>query len=205
MKKNFFKRLVSSIILAPTILTFVYLQGYYFNLILFFVFLLGILETTNVKKAIYKYTIIFLLILFIYCCYQIMNFENGKTLIYLILILTWLSDMGGYVFGKFFGGKKINIISPNKTYMGFLGSIIFSQAILLYGSFFNYKQLYQFSSPIFILFCTFFVIVGDLLFSMFKRRCGIKDFSNIIPGHGGILDRVDGLIVLTIFFYFYSL
>jgi phosphatidate cytidylyltransferase len=205
MKKNFFLRLISSIILAPVILAVIYLQSYYFYLLLLFVLLLGVLEALNIKKIFYKSLIIFILTLFVYCCYQIINYENGKTLIYTILILTWLSDIGGYIFGKLFGGKKINIISPNKTYIGFLGSIIFSQVIFIYYNFFYDKELHQFSSPLFILFCTIFVILGDFLFSIFKRRCDIKDFSNIIPGHGGILDRVDGLVVLTIFFYFFNL
>ena len=123
-----------------------------------------------------------------------------------MLILTWLSDIGGYVFGKLIGGKKINFISPNKTFAGFLGSLLFVQVAGYYLKFLNLVFLNEtFLNIYFLLICTFVVILGDLLFSFFKRKCFIKDFSNFLPGHGGLLDRIDGLILLIIFIYIFKL
>ena len=120
------------------------------------------------------------------------------------MIISWLSDIGGYLFGKLFGGKKIGYISPNKTYMGIIGSILFSQFSQIYIYYFNLfsneKNLYKF---MFIFISCFFVIIGDLVFSYFKRVNKIKDYSNLLKGHGGLFDRIDGLIFLTIIFNIY--
>ena len=132
--------------------------------------------------------------------------NNGKNIILFIIFLTWLSDLGGYVFGKIFGGKKINFISPNKTYSGFFGSIIFALFVNFISEYLNFYFSENFIfNLIFIIFCTALVILGDLLFSFFKRQCNIKDFSNLIPRHGGLLDRIDGLVIVTIFIHFFNL
>jgi phosphatidate cytidylyltransferase len=137
---------------------------------------------------------------------QIYIMNNGKYLIIFILLLSWLSDIGGYIFGKFIGGKKIKIISPNKTYTGFIGSIVFVQFFGFYVKSLNISFINEtVLSFYFLLICTLVVILGDLLFSYFKRRCEIKDFSNFLPGHGGLLDRIDGLMLLTIFVYIVKL
>lgn len=130
--------------------------------------------------------------------------ENGFNLILFIISITWLSDVGGYVFGKFFKGKKISVISPNKTYAGFVGSLVLSQAsiIILLNSKISFYDFF-FYNLFFIAFCSLIVILGDLFFSFCKRKCNIKDYSNIIPGHGGIFDRFDGMIFLVIFFNLY--
>ena len=108
------------------------------------------------------------------------------------------------MFGKFFGGKKIGYISPNKTYAGIFGSILFSQFSQFYIYYFNLfsneNNLYKF---IFIFASCFFVIIGDLVFSYIKRLNKIKDYSNMLKGHGGLFDRIDGLIFLTIIFNIY--
>jgi phosphatidate cytidylyltransferase len=112
-----------------------------------------------------------------------------------------LSDIGGYVFGKLIGGKKINFISPNKTISGYFGSIFLAQLNLLYISYFDVRLFDNMNTNIlFLFFCTLIVIFGDLLFSYIKRLNKIKDFSNFIPGHGGVLDRLDGFILLVIAF-----
>ena len=121
---------------------------------------------------------------------------------YFILIIAWLSDSGGYIFGKFFRGPKINLISPNKTYTGFFGSIALSQFSIIFLIYYNIFDNYNFFEKMFLVFTlSITVIFGDLLFSYFKRVEKIKDYSNILPGHGGLLDRIDGLITLTILYY----
>ena len=207
MKKNFLSRFFTSILLGPLIIfSLVYLDKYSFYTLLLIIFGTSLYEIFKIKKKIIKFLIFFLLILFTYCCIRIYSLDNGKLIIIYLLILTWLSDIGGYVFGKLIGGKKINFISPNKTFAGFLGSLLFVQVAGYYLKFLNLAFLNEtFLNIYFLLICTFVVISGDLLFSFFKRKCLIKDFSNFLPGHGGLLDRIDGLILLIIFIYIFKL
>ena len=202
MNKNFLLRSFSSLLLGPLVIFAVYLENYFFYLLLLVVIVPGIYETLKLKVKIIKIFIFSLLIVFTLCALQIYNLNNGKYVIIFILLLTWLSDIGGYVFGKFIGGKKIKIISPNKTYSGFVGSLLFVQFFGFYAKSFNISFINEAVLNFhFLLICTLVVITGDMLFSYFKRICHIKDFSNFLPGHGGLLDRIDGLILLTIFVY----
>lgn len=206
MTKNFLFRFLSSLILGPLIILFIYLQDFLFYFIIFIVSLLAIYEIIKLKGKIIKISILFLLIIFVYTSLQIYSLDNGKFIIIYTLLLTWLSDIGGYVFGKFIGGKKIKIISPNKTYSGFLGSFLFVQIFGHYAKLFNSNYINEILLRFdFLLTCTLAVILGDMLFSFFKRRCNIKDFSNLLPGHGGLLDRIDGLIILIIYVYILNL
>ena len=123
-----------------------------------------------------------------YSFYNLRYIDDGIKIIFLITFITWLSDIGGYLFGKLIGGKKINFISPNKTISGYCGSIIFVQFNLLYIYYFkinlfkNCMQIFYFYFYVHLI-----VIFGDLFFSYFKRLNKIKDYSNFIPGHGGLL------------------
>lgn len=111
------------------------------------------------------------------------------------LLTVWASDIGGYVFGRIIGGPKLAPkISPKKTWAGAAGSFIFSMltAMLIFGSIVKNEYF------VFWLFCGFVISllaqVGDLFISWLKRKAGVKDSGNILPGHGGVLDRIDGLI-----------
>ena len=117
------------------------------------------------------------------------------SLIFLILICV-LTDIGGFIFGKLIGGKKLTKISPNKTYSGMIGSLLFS---LFFG--FLY---YYFQKNILILNINVFIVIlivslisqfGDLVISFLKRKAKMKDTGAILPGHGGILDRIDGILL----------
>ena len=202
MNKNFLLRFFSSLLLGPLVISAVYLENYFFYLLLVIIITLAIFETIKLKVKKIKIFIFFLLIIFTLSALQIYNLNNGKYVIIFILLLSWLSDIGGYVFGKFIGGKKIKIISPNKTYSGFVGSFLFVQSFGFYAKSLNISFINEAVLNFhFLLICTLTVISGDMLFSYFKRTCHIKDFSNFLPGHGGLLDRIDGLILLTIFVY----
>ena len=206
MNKNLLLRSFSSLLLGPLVIFAVFLDNYFFYLLILVVIVTVIYETLKLKVKKIKVFIFFLLIIFTLSALQIYNMNNGKYLIIFILLLSWLSDIGGYVFGKFIGGKKIKIISPNKTYAGFIGSIVFVQFFGFYAKSLNISFIDEtVLSFYFLLICTFVVILGDLLFSYFKRKCEIKDFSNFLPGHGGLLDRIDGLMLLTIFVYIVKL
>ncbi len=202
MNKNFLLRFFSSLLLGPLVIFAVYLDNYFFYLLLLAVIVPAVYETLKLKVKIIKIFIFFLLIIFTLCALQVYNLNNGKYIIIFILLLSWLSDIGGYVFGKLIGGKKIKIISPNKTYSGFVGSFLFVQCFGFYAKSLNINFTNEtVLNFYFLLICTLVVILGDMLFSYFKRKSDIKDFSNFLPGHGGLLDRIDGLILLTIFIY----
>ena len=115
------------------------------------------------------------------------------------------SDIGGYVFGKTFGGKKLTKISPNKTISGSIGSFILSYigffVIYLYFSDLLFVRL-QIEALVFIpFFISLICQLGDLFISYYKRRAKIKNTGNLIPGHGGLLDRIDGMIFVFPFTY----
>tara|TARA_B100000989_G_scaffold180941_1_gene136017 strand:+ start:299 stop:724 length:426 start_codon:yes stop_codon:yes gene_type:complete len=116
----------------------------------------------------------------------------AKFLFFLILSITISTDVGGFVFGKIFKGKKFSKISPKKTYSGIIGSYVIS-FIVTYFLFKNYLELTDLI--IFILIISTSSQIGDLLISSLKRNANIKDTGNILPGHGGLLDRFDGLIL----------
>ena len=122
------------------------------------------------------------------------NISNILSIIFLLLICT-STDIGGFVFGKLIGGKRLTKVSPNKTYSGVLGSFLF--AFLFGYLFFNFSNEYLFFKiNIFILFLIISTIsqIGDLFISFLKRKAKFKDTGNILPGHGGILDRIDGMV-----------
>jgi phosphatidate cytidylyltransferase len=200
---NFKKRLIVSLLAFPLIYILLY-QKVLSNLLILIVFLFCIFEWIKIFKK--KNAIFFLglivLFAFLLSLLRIYNFEEFNLTFLWLIILTWLSDIGGYIFGKLFGGPKLTQISPNKTWAGAIGSIILSQfAFLIFFLNSNYKF------NITIIFMQLFLSIigqfGDILMSYIKRKNNKKDTSNFIPGHGGFLDRVDGLIWIIIFGNFF--
>ena len=138
----------------------------------------------------------FILYIFIFCLltFIFVNFIQLKILFFALLLCCIASDLGGYTIGKIFKGPKLTSISPNKTISGSIGSVLFSIITLTFFLFlfynaFNYKIIII--GAITSIFCQ----LGDLLFSFLKRKAKIKDTGNILPGHGGVLDRLDGIII----------
>ena len=134
----FIKRLLLTAVLAPLVLLITYLNNELFKIFVFFLFLFAYLELIQLKNTIIKFFIFILLITFILSIFQLIQKFNGTGILIYILLVTWLSDTGGYIFGKILKGKKINFISPNKTYTGFVGSLLFSQLTFIYLIFNNY-------------------------------------------------------------------
>ena len=196
---NFKKRFVVSLIAFPLIYILLY-QKVLFNLIILITFLFCLYEWIKIfkKKNIIFFLGLLILLIFLISLIRIYNFENFNLKFLWLILITWLTDIGGYIFGKLFGGPKLTKISPNKTWSGVVGSIILSQFAILI---FLLDVNYQFN--IYIIFLQLFLSIigqiGDILMSYIKRKNKIKDTSNFIPGHGGFLDRVDGLIWVIIF------
>src|SRR6056300_1142652 len=116
--------------------------------------------------------------------------------------ICFFTDIGGYIFGKIIGGKKLTSISPNKTISGTIGSFIFSLIPLILFSNLNYPNLeFGINNLIFCLTISLISQIGDLSISYLKRKTNIKDTGNILPGHGGMLDRLDGIIFALPFSY----
>ena len=118
--------------------------------------------------------------------------HNAKLFFFLIVSITISTDIGGFLFGKIFKGKKLSKISPKKTYSGMIGSYILSfvTTYFLFKNYFNFTDL-----MLFVIIISTSSQIGDLLISFLKRNANIKDTGNILPGHGGLLDRFDGLIL----------
>lgn len=197
MEREFIKRLISSILLFPIFLFFVIKGSYYFLSIVLICFFLSLYEWSRMQiKNNIKISGIFFLIASFYTIFQIRtSFDNNYFIFLIIAFICILSDLGGYIFGKLLKGPKLTRFSPKKTYAGMFGSYIF--CILFYILVVNFKTYHVYS---FISFFIFVLIIssisqlGDIIVSYFKRLSKIKDTGNIIPGHGGLLDRIDGML-----------
>jgi phosphatidate cytidylyltransferase len=145
-------------------------------------------------RFIYKILSLFYLSGLVYLILAIESeYSNLKIYLLYSVLVAILSDIGGLVCGKIFKGKKLTKISPNKTISGSIGSFIFSMLPIL----FFYKT--QIDDPLLNLFLITISIslisqLGDLFISFLKRKAKVKDTSDLLPGHGGVLDRIDGII-----------
>ena len=192
------KRILSSIILLPITIFFIFKGSIFFIFFLSLIFLAVTYEWFNMSEnneLTRIFGIIFLFFSFFFAFYLRENFFN---LFLLIIVVCIFTDVGGYIFGKVFKGLKLTKISPNKTYSGVIGSFLIS---LIAGSLYlnfpdNREILIEDPLKIFllILFISFVSQLGDLIISYFKRKANLKDTGKILPGHGGFLDRIDGLI-----------
>tara|TARA_Y100000816_G_C25858341_1_gene448242 strand:- start:3 stop:590 length:588 start_codon:yes stop_codon:yes gene_type:complete len=116
-----------------------------------------------------------------------------KILVFILLLICVFSDIGGILTGKIFKGPKLIKVSPNKTVSGSVGSFLFAVAMSITLVFFS-TSIFNFYSIILGLAISLGVQVGDLFFSFLKRKAKVKDTGNLLPGHGGILDRIDGIL-----------
>jgi phosphatidate cytidylyltransferase len=144
-----------------------------------------------------------LLYFFIFCYYSFeIHKVEGPIFFFFIVSICFFSDIGGYVIGNLIGGKKLSKISPNKTISGTLGSFIFSvMPLFLFSNFDNINFEINLNHVLFSLIISLINQLGDLFISFFKRKAKIKDMGTLLPGHGGVLDRVDGIIFAIPFSY----
>jgi len=121
--------------------------------------------------------------------------SNFKIIILFLLCICILSDIGGLLFGKFFKGKKLTKISPNKTISGSIGSFVLSLFLVPIFYFLFEDEFSDIGNLIILtILVSFFCQLGDLFISFLKRKAKVKDTGNLLPGHGGILDRIDGIL-----------
>ena len=200
---NLQKRILTALIILPLSLFFIIKGSYFLIFFLIFILFAGIHELYSVfnktKSIIFLSLILILSLLSIYYLR-----ENTKYFLYLVIVVSICSDIGGYVFGKIFKWKKLTKISPKKTISGVFGSYflsIFGVFIFNEIYFENYLGLdTDINFRIFLIIIIFSTTaqVGDLIISYFKRLEKIKDTGKILPGHGGIFDRIDGLMFVSI-------
>tara|TARA_X000000368_G_C22868900_1_gene639992 strand:+ start:111 stop:764 length:654 start_codon:yes stop_codon:yes gene_type:complete len=199
MNKELLNRFISSIILIPLIIFIIIEGGIVFNIFILICFFLTLLEWRNMSKKHNHYIPgIFFLIFSFFSIYYLRN-EFNREYVYLLFVLFICvsTDIGGYVIGKLIKGPKLSKISPKKTYSGMLGSFLFSiifSYFFLNSPFLDYSKNMTLEILIFIIIISAISQAGDLVISYFKRISKIKDTGKIIPGHGGILDRIDGMI-----------
>jgi phosphatidate cytidylyltransferase len=200
---NFKKRFIISLLAFPIIYILLY-QKIFSNLLIIIVCIICVYEWNKIfKKKNYIYILgLLILSVFFLSLLKIYNLEEYNLKFLWLILIAWLTDIGGYIFGKIFGGPKLIKISPNKTWSGAIGSLILSQfAILIFFIDVNYQLSINL---IFLqIFLSILGQIGDILMSFIKRKNNKKDSSNFIPGHGGFLDRVDGLIWIIIFGNFF--
>ena len=207
MKKETFKRILSSIIIIPVALFFIIKGSVYFVFFLIPFFLITSYEWFKMSTSnIYRYLGIIFLFFSSYSAYLMRGTYNFELTIFLFVILICVTtDIGGYIFGNLFKGPKLTKISPNKTYAGMLGgyflAIIFST---FYVKQYSSDWLVDDMNTIITIFLISSVSqAGDLTISYFKRLKKIKNTGNILPGHGGLLDRVDGIVFAVPFSYIF--
>jgi phosphatidate cytidylyltransferase len=206
MKIELIKRIISSIILIPTALFFIIKGSFLFNFFIFICFLITIYEWHSMTKhkSYNIFGFMFLIVSF-YSIYKLRNdFNSDFDLLLFVTFICVSTDMGGYIFGKTFKGPKLTKISPKKTYSGVIGGYLLS--IMFINFYLNSSHL---NTQINLTKDTFILIIlistvsqlGDIMISYFKRQSKIKDTGKIIPGHGGLLDRIDGMVFAFPFSY----
>ena len=212
MTKNLSKRILTSLILSIILLICLFFNKYSWLILVIIASIICFFEFNNLAKKIWKKRKLYIyfanvisfsyLIFFTYAVYQLYTPSLNFTIF--VLLICIFSDIGGYVIGKSIGGKKLTKISPNKTISGSIGSFIFSLIPIIIFLFiyeftknndFHIRNA-DFDNAIFLcLFTSLMCQLGDLFISYYKRKAKVKDTGSILPGHGGLLDRIDGFTV----------
>ena len=199
---NFKMRILTSVILL-TLMLLIFKFNNILIITLFFGSILSIIEffkiiekifNNGLKKILINIFFVFYIFLFSSFFFLLTYFLEYKILIFIILLGCISSDVGGFIFGKFFKGPKLTRISPNKTISGAIGSFFLTSLTILTLFFYTTKN-FELNFLILSLITSLSCQIGDLFFSYLKRKAGVKDTGGYLPGHGGILDRLDGILL----------
>ena len=201
MNKELLKRILSSLILIPLALFFIIKGSFFFNFFVIAMLLVALYEWhfLSLKKTYYLPGFVFIILSFY--SFFLLRHEGDYRIFLLVLLTCVATDIGGYIFGKILKGPKLTKISPNKTFAGMFGGFLLS--VILATIYFNNLSVLSLAESngeigiqimLIVLSISFISQVGDLVISFFKRKSKIKNTGKIIPGHGGLLDRIDGMI-----------
>ena len=194
---DFIKRMLSSIILLPIALYFMLMGSFYLIFLIIVCLLVSFFEWNKMTKKLSHKLLGFIFLIFSFFSFYQLAIDYVILIPFFICVAT---DIGGYVFGKIFKGPKLTKISPNKTYAGMIGGYFLSILFIsLYFDYINHKVTIT-------LFVTTILIssvsqIGDIIISYFKRLSKVKNTGSLIPGHGGLLDRIDGMIFAFPIYY----
>ncbi len=209
MSSSLVKRVLSALVLAPFFLYIIFHGGVFFYSLLLIAFIISVFEWAMLsRKTEYYAPIIILGLIYMsisYASFLALREEYSTNVLLLFIGMIWLSDIGAYFVGKFFGGPKLIVeISPNKTWSGFGGALFFPAVFsVLWVWTFGFHEAFDDKNwyillPIAALFGITIGSVGqagDLLISFIKRQAHVKDTGTLIPGHGGLLDRIDSMLL----------
>tara|TARA_Y100000591_G_C21794323_1_gene678439 strand:- start:412 stop:1062 length:651 start_codon:yes stop_codon:yes gene_type:complete len=199
---NFKKRFFTSVLLF-CLLFLVFNNNYFLVFTLLVLGIISLLEFFKMSKKIFKNSSLeflsntfFTIYVFLFSnlFFYFSNFFQIKIIIFIILLGCIASDIGGYVFGKIFKGAKLTKISPNKTISGALGSIFCCCSVIFFLIYYFIND-FSFSLILIGIITSIFCQLGDIFFSFLKRKSKVKDTGNFLPGHGGVLDRLDGIFI----------
>jgi len=209
MKNELQKRILSSLILIPIAIFFIIKGSVIFIFFLSILFLATSYEWAIMSKKnnVLKFLGIIFLFISFYTTFEFRDNVNYNEFLFIITVCIF-TDIGGYTFGKILKGPKLIKISPNKTYTGVFGSFLLPLvAGLIYIYYFGNIEIVEtnnFNVFLMILLISFISQIGDLIVSYFKRKAKLKDTGKILPGHGGLLDRIDGLVFVMPLIYLIS-
>ena len=208
MKNELFKRSFTSIILLTVFFFCLFKSQTTWATLLIFFTVICFYEFYNLLRKIFKINLIFILYISLIALYLYyfqlsltkIRTEYNENIILILLSVCIFSDIGGYIVGKSIGGPKLTTISPNKTISGAIGSILLAIiGTFLVNILLDVLDQRKIITYVWIIAMSIFCQIGDLFISFLKRKAKVKDTGNILPGHGGILDRVDGLIIAVPF------
>ena len=205
--KNLTQRIITSFVLIFIFTILISFYDTYLNFFIYFIYLFIVFEIilyfkNNIYILFISLIYIFISLICIYIYFN--NFYIKDEFVYIITLIV-IFDISSYVFGKKFGKLKIlPIISPNKTYFGLISGLIITFII---GILLNY-YFYIFNTYLMIFFIILLLLssfIGDVIESLFKRKCNLKNSSEFLPGHGGFFDRFDSIVMVFIFLLLFKL
>ena len=204
-KNTIILRVISAIVLAPAVLWVVFVGGVAFEIMVTLAAMVLVYEWTKMVGRNFWWLVlggVYISAAIFAIWWLREGNESGLFYFVWLLVVVWATDIGGYVFGMTIGGPKLApSISPNKTWSGFIGGILLAAiggySVVMY--FFDQSQASNLASAIALgVGMSIVSQLGDLFESKIKRRFGVKDSGNVIPGHGGLFDRIDGLMAASI-------
>lgn len=200
------KRILSSVVLAPLVIGAIWYGSWPFWIMLLVAFAIGVYEWLSVAQktdvALPASLFGILYLAFSIACFAVLR-DHSLWIVVIVISAVWMSDIGGYVAGRLIGGPKMApTISPNKTWAGLGGAIAGSILVFIIAGMTSVFSGGLLLSVVYGAVIALSGQAGDLLVSKLKRRAGVKDMSHLIPGHGGLLDRIDSLLLACPVFFF---